>query len=73
MVGALSYGAAQMLLGAGRGCECVGYQGCDHNRHETPNLAMNNLVETVSSRKIRAPKISLHSKARSLSMLANFG
>lgn len=34
-------------LGADRGCECVGYQCCDHNRHEVPNLTMNNLVQTV--------------------------
>lgn len=33
--------------GADRGCECVGYQCCDHNRHEVPNLTMNNLVRTV--------------------------
>ena len=34
-------------VGADRGCECVGYQCCDHNRHEIPNLTMNNLVQTV--------------------------
>ena len=34
-------------LGADRGCECVGYQCCDHKRHEVPNLTMNNLVKTV--------------------------
>lgn len=33
--------------GADRGCECVGYQCCDHHRHEVPNLTMNNLVKTV--------------------------
>ena len=33
--------------GADRGCECVGYQCCDHKRHEVPNLTMNNLVQTV--------------------------
>ena len=33
--------------GADRGCECVGYQCCDHKGHEVPNLTMNNLVETV--------------------------
>ncbi len=33
--------------GADRGCECVGYQCCDHKRHEVPNLTMNNLVRTV--------------------------
>ena len=34
-------------MGADRGCECVGYQCCDHNHHEVPNLTMNNLVKTV--------------------------
>lgn len=33
--------------GADRGCECVGYQCCDHHRREVPNLTMNNLVKTV--------------------------
>lgn len=33
--------------GADRGCECVGYQCCDHNNHEVPNLTMNNLVSSV--------------------------
>ncbi len=33
--------------GADRGCECVGYQCCDHKGHEVPNLTMNNLVKTV--------------------------
>jgi glutathione-independent formaldehyde dehydrogenase len=33
--------------GADRGCECVGYQCCDHHGHEVPNLTMNSLVETV--------------------------
>ncbi|MDB5761441.1 MAG: zinc-binding dehydrogenase family protein [Herminiimonas sp.] len=33
--------------GADRGCECVGYQCCDHKGHEVPNLTMNNLVRTV--------------------------
>jgi glutathione-independent formaldehyde dehydrogenase len=33
--------------GADRGCECVGYQCCDHKGHEVPNLTMNNLVQTV--------------------------
>lgn len=33
--------------GADRGCECVGYQCCDHKGHEVPNLTMNNLVATV--------------------------
>jgi len=32
--------------GADRGCECVGYQCCDHHRREVPNLTMNNLVNT---------------------------
>lgn len=34
-------------LGADRGCECVGYQCCDHKHQEVPNLTMNNLVKTV--------------------------
>ncbi|KAF3996591.1 glutathione-independent formaldehyde dehydrogenase [Glaciimonas immobilis] len=34
-------------MGADRGCECVGYQCCDHKRHEVPNLTMNSLVQTV--------------------------
>src|ERR1035437_10359917 len=34
-------------IGADRGCECVGYQCCDHKGHEVPNLTMNNLVKTV--------------------------
>ncbi|MHB0992449.1 MAG: glutathione-independent formaldehyde dehydrogenase [Burkholderiales bacterium] len=33
--------------GADCGCECVGYQCCDHHHHEVPNLTMNNLVKTV--------------------------
>src|SRR5450756_3215348 len=33
--------------GADRGCECVGYQCCNHKGHEVPNLTMNNLVKTV--------------------------
>ena len=33
--------------GADRGCECVGYQCCDHHGKEVPNLTMNNLVQTV--------------------------
>ena len=33
--------------GADRGCECVGYQCCNHAGHEVPNLTMNNLVKTV--------------------------
>lgn len=33
--------------GADCGCECVGYQCCDHHGHEAPNLTMNNLVKTV--------------------------
>ena len=33
--------------GADCGCECVGYQCCDHHGHEVPNLTMNNLVKTV--------------------------
>jgi glutathione-independent formaldehyde dehydrogenase len=35
--------------GADRGCECVGYQCCDHHRREVPNLTMNNLVKTVKA------------------------
>ena len=35
--------------GADRGCECVGYQCCDRNGHEVPNLTMNNLVKTVKA------------------------
>lgn len=34
-------------LGADCGCECLGYQCCDHQGHEVPNLTMNNLVKTV--------------------------
>jgi threonine dehydrogenase-like Zn-dependent dehydrogenase len=33
--------------GADCGCECVGYQCCDHTGKEVPNLTMNNLVKTV--------------------------
>ena len=33
--------------GADRGCECVGYQCCDHHGKEVPSLTMNNLVKTV--------------------------
>ena len=33
--------------GTDRGCECVGYQCCDHHGKEVPNLTMNNLVQTV--------------------------
>lgn len=33
--------------GADCGCECVGYQCCNHKGHEVPNLTMNNLVKTV--------------------------
>ncbi len=33
--------------GAGRGCECVGFQCCNGAGHEVPNLTMNNLVEAV--------------------------
>lgn len=35
--------------GADRGCECVGYQCCDHKGHEVPNLTMNNLVKAVKA------------------------
>jgi len=35
--------------GADRGCECVGYQCCDHHGHEVPSLTMNSLVETVKA------------------------
>ncbi len=35
--------------GADRGCECVGYQCCDHHNHEVPNLTMNNLVSSVGA------------------------
>jgi threonine dehydrogenase-like Zn-dependent dehydrogenase len=35
--------------GADRGCECVGYQCCDHHNHEVPNLTMNNLVNSVAA------------------------
>ena len=35
--------------GADRGCECVGYQGCNMHREEVPNLTMNNLVRTVKA------------------------
>ena len=34
---------------ADRGCECVGYQCCDHHGREVPNLTMNSLVETVKA------------------------
>ena len=34
---------------ADRGCECVGYQCCDHHGREAPNLTMNSLVETVKA------------------------
>ncbi|MGV3743169.1 MAG: glutathione-independent formaldehyde dehydrogenase [Burkholderiaceae bacterium] len=33
--------------GADCGCECVGYQCCNHAGHEVPNLTMNNLVAAV--------------------------
>lgn len=35
--------------GADRGCECVGYQCCDHHGHEVPNLTMNSLVSAVAA------------------------
>jgi len=35
--------------GADRGCECVGYQCCDHHNHEVPNLTMNSLVDSVTA------------------------
>ena len=35
--------------GADRGCECVGYQYCNMQREEVPNLTMNNLVATVKA------------------------
>lgn len=35
--------------GADRGCECVGYQCCDHHNHEVPNLTMNSLVSAVAA------------------------
>jgi threonine dehydrogenase-like Zn-dependent dehydrogenase len=34
-------------VGADRGCECVGFQCCDPQGREVPNLTMNNLVKTV--------------------------
>ncbi len=33
--------------GTDRGCECVGYQCCDHHRHEVNHLTMNNLVAST--------------------------
>lgn len=35
--------------GADCGCECVGYQCCNHKHQEVPNLTMNNLVEAVKA------------------------
>ena len=35
--------------GADKGCECVGYQCCNHHHQEVPNLAMNNLVNSVGA------------------------
>lgn len=35
--------------GADRGCECVGYQCCNHHNQEVPNLTMNNLVNSVGA------------------------
>ena len=35
--------------GADRGCECVGYQCCNHRKQEVPNLTMNNLVNSVKA------------------------
>ena len=34
-------------LGAGRGCECVGYQAHDPQGHEHPNATLNKLVRSV--------------------------
>lgn len=34
-------------MGADRGSECVGYQCCDPQGHEHPNMTMNNLVRSV--------------------------
>tara|TARA_B100002052_G_scaffold157271_1_gene143322 strand:+ start:2433 stop:3578 length:1146 start_codon:yes stop_codon:yes gene_type:complete len=34
-------------LGADKGCECVGYQCCNHHGQEQPNLTLNNLVASV--------------------------
>ena len=33
--------------GADKGCECVGYQAHDPQRHEHPNMTLNNLVKSV--------------------------
>ncbi|WP_106476407.1 glutathione-independent formaldehyde dehydrogenase [Phytohalomonas tamaricis] len=33
--------------GTDRGCECVGYQCCDHHGHEDNSLTMNNLVAST--------------------------
>jgi len=33
--------------GADKGCECVGYQCCNHHGQEQPNLTLNNLVASV--------------------------
>lgn len=33
--------------GTDRGCECVGYQCCDHHGHEANHLTMNNLVAST--------------------------
>ena len=35
--------------GADRGCECVGYQCCNHHNQEIPNLTMNSLVNSVGA------------------------
>ena len=35
--------------GADRGCECVGYQCCNHHGIEVPNITMNNLVACVAA------------------------
>ncbi|WP_339490940.1 glutathione-independent formaldehyde dehydrogenase [Pseudomonas sp. EL_65y_Pfl2_R95] len=35
--------------GTDRGCECVGYQCCDHHGHEVNHLTMNNLVASTKA------------------------
>ena len=36
-------------MGADKGCECVGYQCCNHHNVEVPNLTMNSLVRSVAA------------------------
>ncbi|WPN45206.1 MULTISPECIES: glutathione-independent formaldehyde dehydrogenase [unclassified Pseudomonas] len=54
-INSLEQGAVDQILnlthgkGTDRGCECVGYQCCDHHGHEANHLTMNNLVASTKA------------------------